>query len=188
MFLDDNMYSSYAENNIGKNLKEIVLNYKPKKIIEFGVLNGYSTVHMAEGLKEIGDGHLFAYDLWEKYQYKHSTKEKVFENLKKYKVENYVSLKDDDIFDWIEKKENFDLIHIDISNDGEKIKKIYDALKANENNKNSIMLFEGGTKERDEIEWMKKYNKQKIYPLLESGQVPYQIIVEKFPGLSMVII
>ena len=180
--------SSYSENNIGQQLKEIILTYKPKKVVEFGVLNGYSTIHMAQALKEIGEGHVYAYDLWEKYPYRHSTKEKVLENLKKYKVENYVSLEDGDIFEWIEKKENFDLIHVDISNDGEKIQKIYNSLRANKNSKNSIMLFEGGTKERDQIEWMVKYNKEKIYPLLQSGQVPYKIISEKFPGLSMVII
>ena len=84
------------------------------------------------------------------------------------------------------KKEQFDLIHIDISNDGEKIKKIYDKLKSNNNIKNSIMLLEGGTEERDKVEWMEKFNKQKIYPLLESKQVPYQIIVYDFPRLSMV--
>jgi hypothetical protein len=188
MFLDDDIPSSYSENNIGQQLKEIILTYKPKKVVEFGVLNGYSTIHMAQALKEIGEGYVYAYDLWEKYPYRHSTKEKVLENLKKYKVENYVSLEDGDIFEWIEKKENFDLIHVDISNDGEKIQKIYNSLRANKNSKNSIILFEGGTKERDQIEWMVKYNKEKIYPLLESGQVPYKIISEKFPGLSMVII
>lgn len=186
MTIDDSIYSSYSLNKIGEKLKEIVLEYKPKKIIEFGVLNGYSTIHMAQGLKELGYGEIIAYDLWEKYPYNHSSKEKVFENLKKYNVHEFVSLEQEDIFDWLDKKEQFDLIHIDISNDGEKIKKIYDKLKSNNNIKNSIMLFEGGTVERDKVEWMEKFNKQKIYPLLESKRVPYQIIVHDFPGLSMV--
>lgn len=181
------IYSSYSKNNIGKNFREIILTYKPKKIIEFGVLDGYSTISMAQALKELkSDGNITAYDLWEKYPYKHSTKEKVVENLKRYDVYQYVTLKDGDIFEWVEKNEQFDLIHIDISNDGEKIRQIYNKLKLNKNCKNSIMLFEGGTKERDEVEWMTKFNKQKIYPLSVSKEVPYELVTDLFPGLSMV--
>lgn len=184
---DKEIYSSYLANNIGEKIKEVILTYKPKKIIEFGVLDGYSTINMAQALKQLNaGGSVTAYDLWEKYPYRHSTKQKVYENLKKYSVDQYVTLKDGDIFEWINKQEQFDLIHVDISNDGEKIKQIYNMLKTNRNCKNSIMLFEGGTKERDEVEWMVKYNKQKMFPLSISGEVPYKLVTNLFPGLSMV--
>ncbi len=184
---DKEIHSSYSANNIGDKIKEVILNYKPKKIIEFGVLDGYSTISMGQALKQLNDGgSITAYDLWEKYPYRHSTKEKVVENLKRYSVDEYVTLKDGDIFQWLDKQEQFDLIHVDISNDGQKIKQIYDKLKSNKKCKNSIMLFEGGTKERDEVDWMIKYNKQKIVPLSVSGEVPYKLVTNQFPGLSII--
>lgn len=184
---DIEIHSSYSINNIGNILKSIILAYGPKKIIEFGVLDGYSSIVMAQALKELGNnGKVISYDLWEKYPFRHSSKEKVAENIKRYNVEEYVTLKDRDIFEWLHEDEEFDLIHIDISNDGEKIRKIYNKLKQNKNCKSAIMLFEGGIKERDEVEWMSKYNKEKIYPLLLSKEVPYEIVTDLFPGLSMV--
>ena len=34
--------------------------------------------------------------------------------------------------------------------------------------KNGLIILEGGSKERDEIEWMNKYNKPKIGPVIEN--------------------
>ena len=41
MYKEPQVYSSYRENNIGKTLYDIVIELKPKTIIEIGVLEGY---------------------------------------------------------------------------------------------------------------------------------------------------
>tara|TARA_B110000037_G_scaffold200056_1_gene240346 strand:+ start:1668 stop:1847 length:180 start_codon:yes stop_codon:yes gene_type:complete len=38
-----------------------------------------------------------------------------------------------------------------------------------------FFIFEGGSKERDEVEWMNKYNKQKINPVIEKYKKNYSI-------------
>ncbi len=177
--------SSYKENDLGRSLFDIVLKQKPKKIIDFGVLDGYSTIAMAMALstieKEIGSwqGKIFAYDLWEKYPYKHVAKQQTIDNIKKYNLEKYVEFVEMDFFDWIKHPESFDLLHLDISNKGETIEMLYQAVRDQVEN-GSIVLFEGGTKERDNVEWMKKYNYKKI----SETKVPYEIINPSFPGLS----
>ena len=48
MYRQPDVYSSYRKNNIGQTLYDIVTKLKPKKIIEIGVLEGYSTISMAQ--------------------------------------------------------------------------------------------------------------------------------------------
>ncbi len=175
--------SSYVENDIGTSLYEKVLEIKPKIIVEFGVLYGYSTVHMALALRELGAGKIKAYDLWEDYAYNHCKMEDTFNNLKIYEVDSFVELKKLNFFDWLEETEPFDLLHLDISNDGAIIESLFDKVKA-QIDSGSVIIFEGGTAERDEIGWMKKYNKVPIENAKK--KTGYEIINSKFPGLSLI--
>ena len=175
--------SSYKKNNLGKTIYKTVLRYKPKVIIDFGVLYGYSTVCMAAALKEIGQGHIIAFDLWDEYPYKHSSEKNTFENIEKYQLTQFVTLKKMDFFKWLNNPTHFDLIHIDISNDGDIIERAYNKLKYFLD-KGSIIIFEGGTRKRDKEGWMKKYNKTPIFPLKK--KIKYKIINYRWPGLSLI--
>lgn len=168
--------SSYTKNNIGKTLYDTVIKYKPKKIIDFGILYGYSTVCLAQGVRDNGFGEIIAYDLFEDYQYKNAVKNVVLNNLKFYNLDQYVSLVKKDFNTWLDSKEEFDLLHLDVSNTGDTITKIYKAYP------DSLILFEGGTKERDNVGWMNKYNALPINPL--QPKLNYKILNPNFPGLS----
>jgi hypothetical protein len=74
------------------------------------------------------------------------------------------------------------MLHVDISNTGETIEKLYEGTKDQVEN-GAVVLFEGGTYERDTVEWMLKYKKSKITDV----DVPYRIINGEFPGLSQII-
>ena len=172
--------SSYKENNLGKVLYDYIIQTQPTKIIEFGTLYGYSTACMAMALDELNNGgKIICYDLWEKYPYKHSVIEKTKQNLEKYNVSQYVEFKELDFKEWV--PEDFDLLHLDISNDGNIIielgMKCFSQLKQGKH-----IIFEGGSIERDNVEWMIKYKKQpinSIRPLIQ-----YEIISDKFPSIS----
>jgi predicted O-methyltransferase YrrM len=174
--------SSYQVNDLGKTLYDLVLRIKPKKIIEFGTLHGYSAVAMSMALDELQSGHLTSYDLWDKYPYKHGKMEEVLNQLKRYKVDKYVTLADADLKVWLDNPEPFDLMHVDVSNNGETIDLLYEKLKNNIKN-DSLVIFEGGSKERDDVEWVKKYNKK---PIAKSF-APYEIIDDRFPSISKLI-
>ena len=174
--------SSYGKNDIGRTFYDLVLKYKPKKIVEIGVLYGYSTIAMAMALDELGQGHIYANDLFEDYQFNHSTMPETQANIDRYGLSKYVTLLKKDFKEWLKQPEDFDLLHVDVSNHGDTIKSLYEAVKDKVNN-GAIVIFEGGaTGERDEIPWMVKYG----FPKIKDSGIPYEIIDEKFPSLSMI--
>lgn len=174
--------SSYSTNDIGRTFYDLVLKLKPKKIVEIGVLYGYSTVAMAMALDEIGEGHVYAHDLFEDYQFNHSTMQETQANIDRYGLSAYVTLSKKDYTEWLTEPEDFDLLHVDVSNHGETIERLYAAVKDRVNN-GSIVLFEGGAPgERDQIPWMVKYG----LPKISDTNVPYEVVDARFPSLSMI--
>jgi len=178
-YQNPNIESSYQENDLGRTLYDFVLENRPKKIVEIGVLYGYSTVALAMALDELGEGHINAYDLFEDYQFKHSTLEEVHRNLERYRVDSYVTLVKKDLNEWLAAPEDFDLLHVDISNTGDTIDTLYQALK-DKINRGATVLFEGGSVERDAVEWMSKYGRRPI----RSATAPFAVIDSRFPSLS----
>ena len=182
-YTNPDIESSYKENNLGKVLYDYVLQLQPKIIIEFGTLNGYSATAMAMALDELDNGgKIICYDLWEKYPYKHSAMNATKHNLEKYNVAQYVEFKELNFSDWVPGE--FDLLHVDISNDGNTITEL--AIKCLSQLKHGKhILFEGGSIERDNVEWMTKYNKQPINSIKSIAQ--YELISDKFPSISKLI-
>lgn len=181
-YVNPDIESSYQENDIGQSLYDLVLEHKPKRIVEIGVLNGYSTVAMAMALDSLGRGMIEAYDLWDKYPYKHSTIKETSANIGVYGLNRYVDLLYGDLGSWLAKNEDFDLLHVDISNTGETIETLYKHLK-DKIKSGKVVVFEGGTYERDTVPWMLQYDK----PKMTETDVPYRIINGDFPGLSQLI-
>lgn len=173
--------SSYRENDLGRTLYNLVLEKKPRKIIEWGTLYGYSTIAMAMALDELGGGHITGYDLFEEYKFKHSSIENTQKNLERYGVANYVTLKKGNFDEWLKAPEPFDILHVDISNKGDTIARLYTAVK-DQVASGATVVFEGGSPERDEVEWMKKYGCKKI---ADSG-VPYRLLDARFPSIGII--
>lgn len=174
-YKNPNIESSYRENDIGRTLYHFVLNNKPKKIIEFGTLNGYSAVAMAMALHELGEGKIICYDLWDKYQFKHTTRESTQKTIDDLGLTDFVELREGDFYSW--EPEDFDLAHLDISNNGDTIKDAKERLIG------GIVLFEGGSEERDNVEWMIKYDK----PRISKCGIDYKVIDSDFPSLSQIV-
>lgn len=185
---------TYHKYNYGKFFYDFIREFNPKIILELGSYMGYSGIHFAKGLKDNNnESQLILVDLWSKYPYKKCSKEKIVENFKKNNMnkEKKVTIffiEDDafNVIDWF--GTNFiDLIHIDLSNDGDLLKKIiykcYSKLK-----KNGYILFEGGSEERDNVEWMKKYDKTPIREFLKNRWFNKNFeyyVKEEFPSLTV---
>lgn len=182
MYQNPEIESSYRENDLGKTLYDFVIEHKPKIIIEFGCLYGYSTVAMAMALRDLGEGKIISYDLWEAYDYKHSTIEITSKNVEKYDLSNWVEFKQMSYYDWLLNPTKFDLLHVDISNTGDTI---FDtALMLNTQiMSGKKILFEGGSIERDQIEWMQKYQSLPINSV--KGITGYEVINSAFPSISV---
>ena len=175
-YANPDIESSYRENDIGQTLYDLVLDLKPKKIIEFGVLGGYSTVAMAMALDKLGRGTIHAYDLWEKYPHKHSTMRNTAENIRAHGLEKYVQLHYGDLKTF--EPEECGIFVLDISNDGDVVEYAYNKMREY----CDYFVFEGGSMERDRVDWMKKYKKR---PINDSG-VTYTLLDDRFPSVSIV--
>lgn len=183
MYKNINIESSYRKNNLGKTLYDLIIKYKPSNIVEFGSLYGYSTIAMAMALKDLGRGRITSYDIWDKYQYKHTTLNVAKQNVQDYNLSEYVEFKDLDYWKWLESPTKFDFLHLDISNTGEIIFNTYNKL-IKHIQKGSILAFEGGSPQRDQEEWMVKYNKTPINSIRTLTN--YKIINPLWPSISII--
>ncbi len=169
------MRSSYIENNYGLVLKSYVLNWRPSTLVELGILDGYSTLAIAEGIKEQNflygmNVKLFAYDLFEDYLYKHGNKEEVEERLKVAGLQDLVEIRKGDAYqvhaDFVDNSIEF--LHVDISNTGDVLRRILE-LWTPKMIQRGLILFEGGSEERDHNDWMKQYNMPSIKQEIETS-------------------
>ena len=162
------MRSSYAKNNYEAIFENVIKIFLPHKCVELGVLDGYSTLHIAKGameafVKSNHPMHLNAYDLWEDYPYKHGSMADVEYMLQRHKVNELVTLHKRDAFtvhdDYA--KNSVCFLHVDLSNDGEVLRKIVERWD-DKLSFGGMMMFEGGSVERDNVDWMIKYGKESI--------------------------
>ncbi len=164
----ESIRSSYKVSNMGKILGLMALANKPRLIVECGILDGYSLYHFAEATKlnseaKYFDGHVIAYDLFDEYEFKHGNAVDVHNMIKHYGLEEFVTILQGDAYKVHENFENgeIDFLHIDISNDGDTFIKMFE-LWNQKISPSGRIVFEGGSRERDDVEWMVKYNKKPI--------------------------
>lgn len=165
--------------------------HKPYLLVELGILDGYSTLHIAQGLKENNtSSEFYAYDLFDDYNFKHGNKEEVEKLMMSNGVDEYVSILYGDAYKVYKEFNDFtiDFLHIDISNTGDVLKELLRLWTIKMSDRGYI-LFEGGSEERDNVEWMRKFNKPPIKKELESNSIikefyHYRTYTE-FPSLTI---
>jgi predicted O-methyltransferase YrrM len=159
-----------------------VINCKPGVAIEFGVLDGYSTFWIAMGLRYgFGTGHLTSYDLWDDYPYKHGSIDQVQAMLKRNELDEHVTLAHGNFFDFLKNPTPFDFLHIDISNDGDIIEQAIEALLPDIMD-GAMIMFEGGSEERDQEPWMLEYGRRPIRDI----KFPFKVVNPKWPSISRI--
>lgn len=184
------MRSSYQKNNYGEIFRAMVDAYKPINVVELGVLEGYSTVAIAEGLERNGRGMLKAYDLFEDYPYRHAKHEDVKAALARFPL--IVEVIKMDAFEVYHSysASTVDFLHVDLSNTGETVQRIMDQWDS-KIVQGGVILFEGGTEERDREDWMIKYDRPSIKREIETNEIIQRRYIYgtylKWPGLTMLL-
>lgn len=179
------MRTSYSnsELNYGDLLQTITYSIQPKNILEIGILDGYSLTQFISASNQ--NTLIKTYDLFDEFNGNHADKtilENKFINNQNVSIEygNFYDLHKD-ISD-----NTIDIIHIDIANNGD----IFEYAIENYLSKlniNGIMILEGGSIERDNVEWMKKYNKSPIYDVLQKYKETLEIkVFGKFPSITLI--
>lgn len=158
----------------------------PKRVVEFGILKGYSLSTFADFCCK--DCKIEAYDIFDKFNGKGARRKELdsifggCENVEIGELDFYKGFekyKDDEI----------DILHIDIANNGDVYKfAIENYLK--KVSKKGIIVLEGGSVERDEVEWMKKYEKPSIVKYLKELRETRKdlniSVVDFFPSITLI--
>ena len=177
------MKSSYNSNiTFGDLIATITFISNPKKIVEFGILEGYSLKKFIDNSNN--ECLIEAYDLFNDFNGNHSSLNIIekfgqYKNVKIEKANFYEKLLDFNDY-------SIDILHIDIANNGD----VYDFIFKNGISKivkGGYIILEGGSEERDNIDWMIKFNKPKIKPILEKYSTKYNIFtIQSFPSLTII--
>ena len=178
------MNSSYNNNiNFGDIISTVTFMNKPQKIVECGILEGYSLSKFIESSSSTTS--IDAYDIFDKFNGNHAIKDKIINQFSTY--EN-VTIQYGDFYNVLKKypDKSIDILHIDIANNGD----VYEYMFQNYIHKikdNGIVLMEGGSKNRDNIKWMVKYNKPKIQPILKKWSQIYDIkTIGDIPSITLI--
>lgn len=178
-------YSSYEENNYGELFYALVRIYKPDKIVELGTKAGYSAYHMARAVKASGKGRLYCYDLWENYEFNSVPQSVAQKNLKKYK--NIIRLEPRNVTSVHKLHKTTDILHIDLGNEGGILESIIPHWI---DKTRQLIIIEGGSSERDKIDWMIKFKKKSVKNWLKDFSLHHPDIeyftIEPFPSLTII--
>lgn len=168
-----------VKGNYGPLFYGITALVNPQVAVEIGVCQGYSSIFIAQAIKDCDDGGILkCYDLWqddesktnftEKQKGKHLTSQDfLFTNmLYEQDLEDHVEVYTQEAFNVLPNFEadSVDMIHLDIGNCGDVLNKILPevlrTLKIG-----GYFLFEGGSPWRDKVDWMLEHDKAPISDL-----------------------
>jgi len=190
--------SSYEDANYGSLFYGLVRSHRPARVVELGAYLGYSGLHMAAALRDndtIGS-EIYLIDLWDEYPYRHcsmaDTKESFARNGLLGVAHCPVNFINADALSAADRfaDGSVDFLHVDISNDGDKMADIIPIWERKLSREpNALMVLEGGSAARDKIEWMTKYEKRPLRSWLEDPWVSERFcwfVVNPFPSITVI--
>ena len=187
--------SSYIQNHYGDLFYSLIRIEQPSLVVELGTYLGFSGLHMAAALRDNkhGESELHLIDLWDRYKYRHCSIETTTENFRKNDLLNLenatVRFKNQDAFEISADYEetSIDFLHIDVSNDGGTLERCVESWHP-KIRLNGTLVMEGGSAERDQIDWMVKFSKKPIESFLTSSWFKEHFqatTVQPFPSLTL---
>lgn len=158
---------------------------RPEQCVELGTYAGYSAYCIGRALLDNCRGVLDCYDLWEDYPYNHVSKKDALLNLQTLpiKLNQEDALKAHSHYS----DGSVDVVMVDLSNDGDTYKKTLEDWHPKLKSRGVVML-EGGSEERDKVEWMIKFNKKPIQSVLTCGAIAdgyFLTNIGGFPSLTI---
>ena len=180
------MRSSYkAALDYSALFQSVVFALQPQRIVEFGILDGYSLRALVDAAPQ--NARIEAYDIFEDFVGNHAD-QKIREQ---FADDSRISIAKGSLFDAHDFLDctdaPIDIFHVDIANDGSVVRYAVEKLLPMLSEK-GIIIMEGGTPERDKVEWMLKYEKPSIVEALDEACRQNDIdccVVGTIPGVTL---
>ena len=185
--------STYAAAGYGAVLYGLVRVMQPKVAVELGTYQGYSGLHIAAGVRENDAATVCLVDLWDKYLHRHCSLDVTRQNFarngfRSLKGCNVVFCEEDAVLASCRFADgSVDFLHVDLANDGLVLAEVFEVWEPRLSSR-ALVVIEGGSTERDAVEWMGKYNKEPIGWWLNSPWVLDRfscLTLEPFPSMTL---
>lgn len=184
--------SSYKANDYGLLFYSLVKVYRPKIVCELGSYQGYSALHIAAAMRDNNQSHrqLNLIDLWDQYAFKHCSLEAIHANFARdglhdanWRWINFINSNANVAYKLF-RDHSVDMLHIDISNDGTKLAETFPLWEPKLAD-GALVIVEGGSFQRDHVEWMEMYDKASIQGWLDTMADWHQWNFSPFPSVTM---
>lgn len=178
--------SSYMNTDISyvDILSLLVYMKTPKKIVEFGILNGHSLQQFIDST-DCTTTSIQAFDIFDDFNGNCASENTISEKFGRYAN---VNISKCNFYDIPQDLKDIDLLHVDIANDASTYQFCIENYLDKVSN-DGIIVLEGGSVKRDQVDWMLKYNKTPINPYIESLSSRLDISVKvygEFPSITVI--
>lgn len=184
----DALQSSYVDREYGSLFYALVRTLQPRQCVEIGIFQGLSLLSAAAALRDNGAGAIAGYDLFDDYPYRHADQSQVARQVIASGLEAWTTLHRADAAAVHAHWESVDYLHVDISNTGDTYRQVFAQWFGKVR---QVILLEGGSRERDNVDWMLEYRKPAIGPAVaEIGHryPPWSLsVLEPFPSLTIAV-
>lgn len=158
------VHSSFKTNGYGSFFYAFVRALKPKTCLELGVYQGFSMLSVAAALRDNGEGMIEGVDLFEDYPYRHAKFADVKRHIHACDLGDWTKITKEDATAAHKGFGDLDYLHVDLSNDGETFQFVFEKWAPKVRR---AIILEGGADERDRVDWMVKYRKAPISPVID---------------------
>ena len=182
----ETLWSSYKDHGYGYFFYALTRVLKPARCVEIGVLQGFSLLTVAAALRDNGNGMIHGFDLFEDYPYRHEKYANVLEWIETSGLRTWATVSQEDAFQVHKQFDTTDYLHVDISNDGNTYRRVFEQWAGKVK---KVILLEGGSADRDRVEWMIKYKKPSIVKALNEIRSAYPswdiVVFDPYPSLTV---
>ena len=178
--------SSYRTRGYESLFYALVRALKPASAVEIGVLEGFSLLSAGAAIRDNGAGRITGYDLFDGYPYRHADARQVTDQIARLELGPWVGIRTSDVVDVAAGWATVDYLHVDVSNTGDTYRQVFRQWAGKVR---QVILLEGGSRERDNVDWMRQYGKASIVPAINDLRRDYPgwsfTVLEPFPSLTI---
>lgn len=180
------LQSSYVARGYGSIVYALIRALKPMRAVEIGIFQGFSLLSAGAALRDNGAGRIAGYDLFDAYPYRHADREQVTRQTLVSGLDEWVAIHAGDAGDVHRHWDAVDYLHVDISNNGDTYRRVFDQWS---HKVRQVILLEGGSSERDNVDWMRRYEKPSIVTAVADLERSYPgwslTVLQPFPSLTI---
>ena len=161
----ESLPSAYKDHGYGLLMYALARLLRPYTCVELGVLHGFSLLHVAAALRDNGGGSIDGFDLFEDYPFRHEKLANAQATIRRCRLDGWARLHRGEAFDVHRRFQRVDWLHVDMSNDGGTYARVFGQWEARVA---TLVILEGGSAERDGVEWMRERGKPPIVPAVDA--------------------